>query len=79
MKFRQVAILLGPVAIRDLLVGSGGVAYGGVAFLLGFASVSQVHLVWFASWSILGLVSLANALPALTLVRNSWPKDASHG
>jgi hypothetical protein len=51
MKFRQLAILVGPVAIRDLIVGSGGVAYGGVAFLLGFASVSQVHLVWFASWS----------------------------
>ena len=70
MRFHQLTMLLGPVAIRDLIVGTSGITAGGIAFLFGCAYVSTLTLMWFAFWSVLGIVSLGMALPVLRLVRS---------
>lgn len=69
MRFRQLAILLGPVAIRDLAAGTVGVATGTLAFLVGCAYASTFNFVWFAFWGIQGVMFLGMALPVLRLVR----------
>jgi hypothetical protein len=61
----QLANLLGPVAVRDLVGGSAGVVVCTAAVISGCAFASGVNLAWFAFFGILGAVSLINTLPTL--------------
>ena len=77
MRLRGLAIMLGSVAIRDLVVGSGGITVGGLAFVLGCAYAGLPTLAWFTMLSILGVVSIGTALPVLSQVLRQSPALAS--
>jgi hypothetical protein len=65
MKIGQHAFLAGPLVIRDIVVGTGGVAVSALAFLAGCAFASTGNLVWFAFLGALGVLSLRTAVPAV--------------
>jgi hypothetical protein len=76
MRLRELTILRGPVALRDLVAGTGGVVVGGVAFITGCAYAGVPTLVWFATVSLVGAVALGSALPVVRQVRQCVLMDA---
>lgn len=70
MTLLRLAYLAGPLAVRDLVGGVGGVAVAVLAFLGGCALASAFNLAWFALIGGLGVASLATSAPTLLSVRH---------
>ena len=82
MRGMRLFWLAGPLAVRDLVAGSTGIAGASVAFIAGCALASTGTLLWFGYFGLLGVVSLTTGITQLRRVsRLSWvraPGDESH-
>lgn len=57
--------MAGPLTVRDLVAGSGGVLVATVAIIAGCAFASASNLVWFAFWGIAGVLSHGRSVSLL--------------
>lgn len=65
MRMMQMLWLCGPLLVRDLVLGSSGVAGALIAFIAGCAFVSAGSFAWFGYWGLLGALSLHLSIPQM--------------
>ena len=65
MRPNQLLWLSGPLVVRDIVAGVGGVTVAAVALIAGCAFASAGNLAWFAFLGLLGTSSLHASLPQL--------------